>query len=74
MHPPAILNSVAYATPDGTRLFSDLDLTFGPSRTGLVGRNGTGKTTLLRLVSGELQPLAGSISRPGRIRFSIKSL
>lgn len=67
MPSPVILTSVAYATPDGTRLFSDLDLTFGPKRTGLVGRNGTGKTTLLRLVSGEAQPLSGSISRPERI-------
>jgi len=67
MHSPVTLSSVAYATPDGTRLFSDLDLTFGPKRTGLVGRNGTGKTTILRLISGELQPLAGSISKPDRI-------
>lgn len=67
MPTPVILTSVAYATPDGTRLFSDLDLTFGPKRTGLVGRNGTGKTTILRLVSGEVQPLGGSVSKPGRI-------
>jgi ATPase subunit of ABC transporter with duplicated ATPase domains len=67
MPSPVILTSVAYATPDGTRLFSELDLTFGPKRTGLVGRNGTGKTTLLRLISGELQPLSGNISRPERI-------
>ena len=25
-------------------------------KVGLVGRNGTGKTTLLRLISGEIQP------------------
>lgn len=67
MHAPVTLTSVAYATPDGTRLFSDLDLAFGPKRTGLVGRNGTGKTTLLRLVSGELQPLSGTVARPDRI-------
>ena len=67
MPSPVILTSVAYATPDGTRLFSNLDLTFDPKRTGLVGRNGTGKTTILRLVSGELQPLSGSVSKPDRI-------
>jgi ATPase subunit of ABC transporter with duplicated ATPase domains len=67
MPSPIVLTSVAYATPDGTRLFSNLDLTFGPSRTGLVGRNGTGKTSLLRLIAGELQPLGGSISRPDRV-------
>lgn len=36
-----------------------------PGWTGVVGANGIGKTTLLRLVSGELIPLTGSISRPG---------
>lgn len=67
MPAPVILTSVAYATPDGTQLFSNLDLTFGTRRTGLVGRNGTGKTTLLRLIAGAFAPLAGSISRPDRI-------
>ncbi len=33
-------------------------------KVGLVGRNGTGKTTLLRLISGEIHPDDGSISFP----------
>lgn len=68
------LTSVAYATPDGTPLFSNLDLTFGAGRTGLVGRNGTGKTTLLRLIAGDLPPAAGRITRPerfGRLRQAV---
>src|SRR5690606_3090222 len=32
-------------------------------RIGLVGANGTGKTTLLRLLTGELEPDAGSVTR-----------
>ena len=33
-------------------------------KVGLVGRNGTGKTTLLRLIAGEIHPDDGSISFP----------
>jgi ATPase subunit of ABC transporter with duplicated ATPase domains len=61
------LKAVSYATPDGVPLFSNLDLSFGPLRTGLIGRNGVGKSTLLRLVTGELQPTSGSVGLAGTI-------
>ncbi len=62
-----ILESVAAVTPDGRALFDNLTLAFGRERTGLVGRNGVGKSTLLRLVAGEAEPAAGSIARTGTI-------
>ena len=64
-----VLASLSWHTPDGTPLLADLDLAFGPGRTGLVGRNGTGKTTLLRLIAGELEPATGSVTRPPRVGF-----
>jgi ATPase subunit of ABC transporter with duplicated ATPase domains len=67
MSPLITLNSVSAATPDGRTLFENLTLAFGPERTGLVGRNGVGKTSLLKLLSGEATPRSGDISRVGRI-------
>ena len=44
----------------GTRLFSDLNFNFERHRKlGIIGRNGLGKTTLLRIILGELQPGEG---------------
>lgn len=61
------LSGLSWSTPDGTPLFTDLNLTFGPERTGLVGRNGTGKSTLLRLISGDLHPASGQVRVTGSI-------
>ena len=61
------LDRVAARTPDGHTLFSDLSLAFGRERTGLVGRNGVGKTTLLRLVTGLVDPAEGVVSRVGKV-------
>jgi ATPase subunit of ABC transporter with duplicated ATPase domains len=61
------ISRLSYIGPDGQSLFSNLDLSFGQGRTGLVGRNGVGKTTLFRLITGELVPSAGTISISGRV-------
>ncbi|MFG1430965.1 ATP-binding cassette domain-containing protein, partial [Xanthobacter sp. V2C-8] len=61
------LSSLSWSTPDGTPLFTDLNLTFGPERTGIVGRNGSGKNTLLRLISGDLHPASGQVQISGTI-------
>jgi ATP-binding cassette, subfamily F, member 3 len=38
------------------------------AKAGLVGRNGTGKTTLFRAITGELSPESGSVSIPRNTR------
>ncbi|WP_312360373.1 ABC-F family ATP-binding cassette domain-containing protein [Ensifer sp.] len=61
------LSHLTWSTPDGRSLFSDLNLTFDPGRSGLVGRNGVGKSTLMKLIAGTLRPQAGTVSVGGSL-------
>ena len=38
-------------------------------KVGLVGRNGAGKTTLTRILAGEAQPAAGTVTRTGSVGY-----
>ncbi len=50
----------------GRALYSEANLHIKPKdKIGLIGLNGTGKSTLLRLIVGEYQPDEGSISKAG---------
>ncbi|WP_062462444.1 ABC-F family ATP-binding cassette domain-containing protein [Demequina soli] len=61
------LSHVAYAWPDGRPVFSDLTFTVPAGLSALVGRNGIGKSTLVRLALGELTPASGTVTRAGAI-------
>ena len=53
-------------------LFDGASATVNPGhRVGFVGRNGTGKTTLLGMVTGAIEPDSGTISVPSRWRIGI---
>ncbi|MFF4865502.1 ABC-F family ATP-binding cassette domain-containing protein [Streptomyces sp. NPDC001231] len=59
--------SLSFAWPDGSPVFTGLDIAFGPGRTGLVGVNGSGKSTLLKLIAGELGPADGTVRVAGEV-------
>lgn len=67
MSPSVSFANVTWCTPDGDPLFTDLTLALTGCRTGLVGRNGVGKSTLLKLITGELRPHAGKVIVHGRV-------
>src|SRR5688500_5045183 len=53
-------------------LFSGITFTVAArERWGIIGRNGTGKTTLFRLFTGEMQPTRGTIARQPGQRVSL---
>ncbi len=50
-------------------ILQHVTLTFGKERTGLVGHNGGGKSTFLRLLAGELMPHSGDLQLDGSIGY-----
>jgi ATP-binding cassette subfamily F protein uup len=55
----------------GKRLFEKLSLKFAPgTKVGVAGRNGVGKTTLLRMIIGDLQPTEGTVKIGELTRFN----
>ncbi|WNL44308.1 ATP-binding cassette domain-containing protein [Dyella sp. BiH032] len=63
------LQRAAFAWPDGRRLFSDLDVQLDRRHTGLVGRNGVGKSVLAQLLAGQLEPTEGRCQRMGSVHY-----
>jgi ATPase subunit of ABC transporter with duplicated ATPase domains len=64
-----VFDDVSFDWPDGSTVLSHLTASFTLGRTGLVGANGAGKTTVLRLMAGELRQTAGSLVTTGTVDF-----
>jgi ATP-binding cassette subfamily F protein 2 len=76
--PPPVLSfddvSFSYSGEAKDDLYKNLDLGFDmDSRTALVGPNGVGKSTLLRLMTGKLSPREGSVSRHTHLKLGLYS-
>ena len=57
---------------NGTSLFKNADLKFTPGNCyGVIGANGAGKSTFLKILSGELEPSTGEVIIPNHLRMSV---
>lgn len=56
----------------GKKLFEDVNVKFTPGNCyGLIGANGAGKTTFLKILSKELEPNTGEVIVPPKARLSV---
>ena len=62
------LNGISYGVLDRT-LFKNLKYSFQQKRYGLIGANGIGKTTLARIITGDVTPTTGTVTRDGIIEL-----
>ena len=58
-----------FAHPSQPPLFANLSAVFSAPLTGLIGDNGCGKTTLMRLILGDLPPSSGSLAAPEHMAY-----
>lgn len=69
-----VCSNLSFTWPDGTSVLQNLSFTLGLGRTGLVAPNGTGKSTLLKLIAGNLRPGTGAVSVTGTLGYLPQSL
>ena len=54
------------------KLFDDVNIAFTPGNTyGLIGANGAGKSTFLKILAGDIEPTTGHISLGPDERLSV---
>lgn len=60
---------LSFAWPGGRALLQDAGADFTPGLNGLIGLNGTGKSTLLQMLRGGQAQASGSVDRPGSVGY-----
>lgn len=62
---PVDVRQADYGLPDGRPLLTRVSFRIGEPRAARVGPNGVGKTTLLRIVAGDVKPRTGRVTQSG---------
>lgn len=68
-HTIVTLESVCFVLPDGSPLLSNVSAQFDRAHTGLVGRNGVGKSVLGRIIAGRQVPAGGRCLQLGSVHY-----
>lgn len=66
-HSQILIHEMSFNLPTGHAIFNKINLALTKQKIGLVGKNGIGKSTLIKLIAGELHPLSGSIHIAGKV-------
>ncbi len=70
LSPPLLTMDGVSAGYEHRTILNKLDLRIdGDDRIALLGANGNGKSTFLKLISGELKPLTGQMNKSGKLRI-----
>jgi ATPase subunit of ABC transporter with duplicated ATPase domains len=64
-----LIHEMSFKLPTDQTIFNNLTVTFSKHKTGLIGRNSIGKSTLLKLILGEFFPTSGYIQTTGKISY-----
>lgn len=65
-----LLQNISFGFPGGNLLFNHINVTIqAHTKSALVGSNGMGKSTLLKIISGEIQPSGGNVNIQGDIFY-----
>jgi ATPase subunit of ABC transporter with duplicated ATPase domains len=68
------LQHVYFQFANGETLLDDLNLSFDRTPTGIVGRNGAGKSVLAQLIAGRLAPSSGTLETGARLAYVPQTL
>jgi ATPase subunit of ABC transporter with duplicated ATPase domains len=67
VHSSIVARQLEYSFPNGESLFRDINFQIKSGTYGVVGPNGVGKTTFLKLIRREVSPSQGSIEVRGQV-------